>query len=88
MPETKQLSTQTSVIIDGSDISIHTFYNEDLPDIIEGELKEGLLLVAMKNYPTNIDCFINNEGELVVFSNQNDVEQYSLNEDGELIYEF
>jgi len=42
----------------------------------------------MKNHPQQIDYVLNTQGQLVVLSSTGDVDNYSINENGELIYTF
>ena len=102
MPETKIIPSLTNTTIIGSDISIVTQYQQqgenELPDTILAFIgeqlasfdgvsyKEGELMIQMKNYPTQIDYSINGNGDIVVFSNQGDVDKYSVNGNGDLIY--
>lgn len=102
MPESKIIPSLTNTTIIGSNISIVTQYQDqgenELPDTILAFIGdqaasfdgigyiEGELMIQMKNNPTQIDYSINNNGDLVVFSNQGDVDKYSINSNGDLIY--
>lgn len=100
MPQKKVLSTITSVTSDIDSINIHTEYNEtgELPNTIVaflgneiGEIdgtafSQGDLVIEMKNYLTQINYKINNEGELVVFASTEDLDYYSINTSGELVW--
>ncbi len=98
--ETKQIPTTTQLQVDGSDINIFTFYDPDIwPNIVEvfiaeivGMLDgvpyiEGELIVAMNNYPLQISCEINSDGEFIIWTPPgNEAEHYSINSDGDLIF--
>jgi hypothetical protein len=101
MSEIKQIPTVTSVTTQNVDIVIHTRYLEDgLPNTIFAQILqqptvqdntlgiEGELLIQMKNHPQQIDYVLNTQGQLVVLSSTGDVDNYSINENGELIYTF
>ena len=94
------IPTQTIVNSAQPDVNIFTFYSEaGLPNTIQAILEdsvgfsngtayiEGELIIAMINYPTDIDYTINNNGELVVFTpNVGDADQYEIDLNGELTY--
>lgn len=98
MPETKQISTSTQLNIDESSISIIVSYLKDeLPNIIETLITidsgnrnsvpyiMGQLLIDVKNYPTDIQCYIDSFGNLILIGD--DVANYSIDQNGNLIYE-
>ena len=96
------LQTTTIVNSDFPDIEILTFYDGDqdeLPNTISAELADinkvnnsvsidkGDLFIVMKNSPTNIDYYINSNGELVVLTPiAEDADNYTIDSDGNLIY--
>jgi len=47
---------------------------------------EGELLITMKNYPLNIDFWIDDQGHLIVKGF--DCDRYSIDNNGHLIYDF
>lgn len=48
---------------------------------------EGELIIEMKNNPLQIDYSIDSDGNLIVFSNQGDESNYSIdNQTGQLVY--
>lgn len=100
MAEEKILLTQTSVSIIGNAISIRSFYNgeesandtlsafiSDIVQVVDGTpIIEGELGIQMnENYPLEIDYIIDSNGDLIV--NSVDAGHYSVNSNGELIYE-
>lgn len=100
MAEEKILLTQTSVSIIGNTISIRSFYNgeesandtlsafiSDIVQVVDGtSIIEGELGIQMnENYPFGIDYVIDSNGDLIV--NSLDADHYSVNSNGELIYE-
>ena len=99
MSETKIIPTSTSVSVLGTDITIHTEYVEDLPNTLKAEITSdvgiingvnftnGELLITMKNYPEKINYTINGMGELIVYATTPDLDKYSINENGDLIWE-
>jgi len=101
MPETKTISSQTTTTIKGDDITILTKFVQAgnvLPNTLDAFIsnevssqegvsyEENQLLIQMKNYPTQIDYTIDDDGSLIVFSNQGDVNKYSIDSEGNLIY--
>lgn len=47
---------------------------------------EGELIITMKNHPTEVYYAINNFGELVVYTTTGDASNYSINGNGELVW--
>lgn len=101
MPEFKTLTTITNIIINDMNVAVNTFYNLDsLPNIIKGFIaelintqdgvnyKEGELVFQAKNSPNEIDFYIDNKGNLIISSSTNDVSNYSIDSNGNLIYTF
>ncbi len=101
MPETKLIPTVTTLNVTGSTIKIFTEYvGQDLPYILSvfiadqvGSLNnisyiEGQLIANFKSekYSNDIDLFIDNEGNLVVKSLGGDVENYSIDTEGNFIW--
>ena len=101
MPETQIIPTQTTLSIVGNVISIFTQYiGEELPYIISTFISntagsfngvsytEGELLVEMKTvkYPSQIDCWIDMNGNLIVKSEGGDTSNYSIDSNGNLIW--
>lgn len=100
MPETVELEVQTTVSIIGDAISIRTYYDtsevdtdtieafiSDVVQIIDGvPIIEGELCIRMEDsaYPSDIDYTINEDGELIVTSDNAD--NYSIDSAGDLIY--
>lgn len=100
MPETKQIPTQTTVLVQGQQVTINTFYVEDtLPNTIFAQITEnvgqqdtvqfteGDLVIQMKNHPEKIFYSINSSGELIVFTNTGDASNYSIDNNGNLTWE-
>lgn len=101
MPEKKTLSTITSLIADVDSITIHTEYKEaaELPNTIDAILAEavgsldgvsyieGELVIEMKNYLSQINYKINDEGELVLYASTADIDYYSIDSNGNLVWE-
>lgn len=101
MPEIRQIPTRTSVNVVNTVIEILTVYDPtlDLPAIIslfiadevgieEGvNYTEGDLIIRFKTdtFGNTILVSINSQGELVIESD--DVNRYSINTNGELIYD-
>ena len=98
MAETKVLETRTSISVIGDAISIRAYYDtsEVSSDTIEAfisesvqvregvPLIEGELAIIMDNYPGSIDYEIDDDGNLIVTSD--DASQYSIDSAGDLIY--
>lgn len=101
MPEIRQIPTRTTISIVNNTIEILTVYDPslDLPAIIdlfianqvgvqEGvSYVEGDLIIRFKTgtFGNTIFVNINSQGELVITSD--DVARYSINSNGELIYD-
>jgi len=83
MPETKLISTTTTKTVDGSDITIYSFYDPkdtghllsaliaDIPETIDGAaFIEGELAMRFQhtNYAAHLDFIVNGDGELLVIS--------------------
>lgn len=101
MAEQRIIPTRTTINISGLDIDIFNEYFElDLPYTIQSRISEGVgsqegtsyiegeLLIKMIDefFPTEIDYFLNEDGTLTVKSESGDVNQYSIDEEGFLIY--
>lgn len=97
MSEEKIIVTQTAVSIIGNTISIRSYYEQDTGintllaficdnvTIVDGiSFIEGELGIQMNNYPAGIDYEINENGELIIFTE--DATNYSIDSDGNLIY--
>lgn len=100
MAEERQIPIITSVRTEGNSIFIKSeYFNNILPNTILALIGEdsnnidsisyieGELVIRMKNYPENIDYYINQNGELIVLSNTGDSDNYFINVDGELMWE-
>lgn len=98
MPSSQLIPTETTISVLGSTIYIKTEYVKDeLPDTIEAFISdvvgnkngvnyiEGELIITMKNYP-NINFILDPFGDLIVISLEEDVANYSINSNGDLIY--
>ena len=48
---------------------------------------EGQLIIAVKNYGSQIAFFINNQGHFIISTTTNDVNRYSIDSNGHLIYD-
>ncbi len=99
MPETKQIPTQTTVLVQGQQVTITTFYVEDtLPNTIFAQIAENIgqqdtvnftegdLVIQMNNYPQKIFYAINTAGDLIVFANTGDASNYSIDNNGNLTW--
>lgn len=101
MPETKLISTVTTLNVTGSTIKIFTEYaGQNLPYVLSvfiadrvGSLNnvsyiEGQLIVDFKSdkCSNDIDLFIDNRGNLIVKSLGGDVENYSVDTEGNFIW--
>jgi hypothetical protein len=93
------ISTLTTVTTHGGDIIIFTKYYEDsnintiFASILDAQTIQdqtpGIeceLLIQMRNYPDQIDFTIDDHGNLIVLSTTGDVDNYSINENGELAW--
>jgi hypothetical protein len=102
MAEQKIIPTRTTVNISGLNINIFNEYFElALPYTIQSRISEGVavqegtsyiegeLLIKMVDefFPSEIDYFLNDDGTLTVKSESGDVDQYSIDEEGFLIYD-
>ena len=83
MPESKLISTTTSLTVSGTDLTIYTYYDEqdtghllsallvDVPSVLDYiPFIEGELAMRMKhnNCASHLDFLINGDGELIVIS--------------------
>lgn len=99
MSESKQIPVVTTKTVTGSSITIFTYYDatqEELPNILAARImsavgsqngtsyKEGELIVDMKNYPSNIDSFVDVDGNLIVTGDTGDINSYSIDSNGDL----
>lgn len=100
MPETKYISNSTRVSVANGNISILTEYDDQAyPNILSAFIGEndgiqdsvsysyGELVLQAKNFPTDIDYYINESGQLILIGDTCELKGYSINDDGELIYE-
>ena len=100
MPEVKNISSTTSIIVSGSSLSIFTEYNDNsYPNITSAFIGEGggsqdsvsysygESVVQAKNSPTDIDYYIDESGQLVLIGDGCELKGYSINVNGELIYQ-
>lgn len=79
MPETAQIPTSTILNINGSSISVYTFYTAEgtvLSDIIQAFLAEVSSAIGVVTYI---------EGELVIIMMTNSSVNFSINTAGDLI---
>jgi len=99
MAEEKEIPALTSVSTIGGTVKIKTQYIKDeLPNFILAFISEtvssqdgvgyieGELMAQMKNYPTEIDCYVDSNGDFIIVTNSGDADSYSLNSNGELIW--
>mgnify|MGYP003402434062 FL=1 len=100
MPELKIIPTATTVTIIGDGITIKTYYIDDLPDTLAAKITEivasdngiayieGELMIEMINYLSRIDYYIDGSGNLILQNNTGDTENYSVDNNGDLIYTY
>ena len=98
MPESRIISTITEINLVGTNISIKTLYQTELPDTIEAFIADGVgnkngtnyidgeLIITCKNSPQNLNYFIDNNGYLILMINTEDGSQYDIDDNGDLIY--
>ncbi len=100
MSEIKTIPTTTDIIIYEDSIFINTVYREEseLPNTINTILSEivgiidgvpyieGELVIQMKNYPSDINYILDGQGNLIVFVSTEDLDYYSINENGDLVW--
>jgi len=97
MAEQRLLSTKTQATVNGASISIFTYYFADeLPNTLDMFLAdiasdlngvgyaEGDLVFVLKNHPSQINFFLNEDGTISI--DAADAAQYSINSMGELEY--
>ena len=98
MPQSANIPTTTQVTSgSGGALSIFTFYDAGYFHVINAFIaavvgtllgtsyKEGELVITMRNSPSEVNCFINSNGELIIFALPG--ETYSLDSNGNLIAE-
>ena len=97
MSEQKQIPTVTEVrnFVNNPNLQIYTYYDNGSLHILSSNIfsqqgaklgvpyKQGELVITMRNSPQEVDCYINQNGELIV--NQPLGEDYSIDTDGNLI---
>lgn len=97
MPESSFIPTTTIVTIlpNSPNIEIYTFYDEGDFHIISAFIasqvgsrlgityKEGHLILTMRDSPSEVNCYIDNKGHLIVRSLLEEV--YSIDSNGHLI---
>jgi hypothetical protein len=97
MAEERTINTKTELTVLGNGVKIFTYYlPNELPNTLEAFIaeilsslegvgyQEGDLVLVLKNYPGQINFFLNADGTMNVEAD--DAAQYSINENGELIY--
>lgn len=100
MPETKLIPTITTLLVDGSSISITSEYLDTslLPDTLLAAIaetlgiqdstlfEEGDLIIKVKEYLNHIFYQLDSDGNLILTVNTGDASNYSVDSDGNLIY--
>lgn len=99
MPEIKYIPIVTSTRTEENVIYVRSSYLEDiLPNTLQALIVdstdnldnvsyiEGELVIQMKNNPEQINYYINDNGELILFTSTGDKNNYSIDVDGNLIW--
>lgn len=72
---------------DNFEINIIITFDDKLPNILKCHINdEGELIMNVENYPAEINFEINELGELVLFINNQQVNYYINDENGDLLY--